>query len=453
MKFLFESNKTSAAIMLRSFLSLLTAVIVIFSCVIILAIGHQLLETSRQSSANIITSLQKTVIDGNHDWQQWRFNSTLDTSTSYVRVHNTRKDAKTEYYYSPGTKKLLKIKPSRIIFIRDLYYQSRTGFLLFKTGNAKGIKYNLWIRLNSQIEILERVIIITVIILILTLLTLPLYIHLIAQRLTNPLAKLTKSSQKISANNFKVNQKLPVPSSPSEVKQLAKSFNHLLENLYYQNSKEKLFVVNAAHELRTPIATIQSHIQLIQRHGQNHPEIVSRSLQYIYSESSQMSELIKELLILSKADDMKLALKKFNLSQSLTEIVAKIKGAIQQPISIQIPAQIFLNAHQQSVEQIVTDLLSNASKYSEKNAPIKLVVEQKVHQIIIRIIDQGIGIPSQEKSHIFERFYRSSNVRGSIAGTGLGLAIANQLAALNHAQILVTDNQPHGSIFSIIFHA
>lgn len=451
MKFLFESKKTSDAIILRSFLSLLTVIIVIFSCVIILAIGQQILEISRQSSNNIITSLQKTVIDGNHDWKQWRFNSTLDTSTSYVRVHNTRKDASTEYYYSPGTKKLLKKQPARVIFIKDLYYQPKTGFLLFKTGHAKGIKYNLWIRLNSQIEILERVIIITIIILILTLLTLPFYIHLIAQRLTDPLAKLTKSSQKISVNNFKTDQKLPVPSSPSEVKQLAKSFNHLLENLYYQNSKEKLFVANAAHELQTPIATIQSHIQLIQRHGHNHPEIISRSLQYIYHESAQMSELIKELLILSRADRMKLTFKKYDLSQSLIEIVTKIKTTIQQPISIQIPAQVVLTAHQQSVEQIVTNLLSNASKYSKKDAPIKLIVERKAHQIIIQIIDQGIGIPPQEKKQIFERFYRSSNVRGSVAGTGLGLAIANQLAKLNHAQIIVTDNQPHGSIFSIIF--
>lgn len=451
MKSFFKKNQNSDAIMLRSFLLLITTIIVVFSVILVIAIGHQLLETSRTTADNIVTSLEKTVIDGNHDWKQWRFNSTLDTSTSYVQIHNTRTTAKTKHYYSPGTQKLLTVQPRRIPLIHDLYYQKNTGFLLFKTGHAKGIDYNLWIKLQSQIKILVRIMLVTFIILLLTLITLPLYIHVITQRLTGSLTKLTHASQKISAENFKGAKKLPVPASPTEVKQLAQSFNHLLDNLYYQNNKEKIFVANAAHELRTPIATIQSHAQLIKRHGQQHPEIINDSLTYIYQESTQMADLIEKLLTLSRADQMRLPLKNYNLSQSLQSIGSKFQKILPQKMELVLPPGITAVADQQTVEQIVANLLTNASKYSPANSVVTLILKQSPQQTTIQICDQGMGISFEEKKHIFERFYRSNNVRGSVAGTGLGLAIAAQLAALNQLKLTVSDNVPHGSIFSLIF--
>lgn len=295
-------RQNSSAIMLRSFLFLVTLIILLSSLTTVVAVGHELLETSAVDSQHVINSLENTVIDGNDDWKNWRLNSTLDTSTSQVLVHNMRKDADAKYYYSPGTKRLLKHRQTKIPFIENLYYVDDTGFEYYNTGHAKGINYQLWMSLNDQVALLLRVVIVAIFILILTLFITPFYIKVISQRITKPLSALTDSAGTASTGNQQKSFMLPVPKRPTEVTDLANSFNRLLSQLYKQSEQEKLFISNAAHELRTPIATIRSHAQLIQRRGKEHPEVIAKSVNYINDESHQMQSLVEELLSLSRAD-------------------------------------------------------------------------------------------------------------------------------------------------------
>ncbi|KRL81576.1 HAMP domain-containing sensor histidine kinase [Secundilactobacillus paracollinoides] len=444
-------RQNSSAIMLRSFLFLVTLIILLSSLTTVVAVGHELLETSAVDSQHVINSLENTVIDGNDDWKNWRLNSTLDTSTSQVLVHNMRKDADAKYYYSPGTKRLLKHRQTKIPFIENLYYVDDTGFEYYNTGHAKGINYQLWMSLNDQVALLLRVVIVAIFILILTLFITPFYIKVISQRITKPLSALTDSAGTASTGNQQKSFMLPVPKRPTEVTDLANSFNRLLSQLYKQSEQEKLFISNAAHELRTPIATIRSHAQLIQRRGKEHPEVIAKSVNYINDESHQMQSLVEELLSLSRADRAVLPLAPYDLSASLTEIADKMRPELQQQLTTVIPENIHITAHADSIEQIIINLLNNAGKYTPVSEPIQLVLSTTTNHVRIQVIDQGAGITDADKAHIFERFYRSSDIRGTIAGTGLGLAIASQLAELNHATLTVADNEPHGTIFSLTF--
>lgn len=444
-------RQNSSAIMLRSFLFLVTLIILLSSLTTVVAVGHELLETSAVDSQHVINSLENTVIDGNDDWKNWRLNSTLDTSTSQVLVHNMRKNADAKYYYSPGTKRLLKHRQTKIPFIENLYYVDDTGFEYYNTGHAKGINYQLWMSLNDQVALLLRVVIVAIFILILTLFITPFYIKVISQRITKPLSALTDSAGTASTGNQQKSFMLPVPKRPTEVTDLANSFNRLLSQLYKQSEQEKLFISNAAHELRTPIATIRSHAQLIQRRGKEHPEVIAKSVNYINDESHQMQSLVEELLSLSRADRAVLPLAPYDLSASLTEIADKMRPELQQQLTTVIPENIHITAHADSIEQIIINLLNNAGKYTPVSEPIQLVLSTTTNHVRIQVIDQGAGITDADKAHIFERFYRSSDIRGTIAGTGLGLAIASQLAELNHATLTVADNEPHGTIFSLTF--
>lgn len=451
MKKRLKLKQNSASIMLRSFVLLTTVIILISGIITIFAVGNQLLETSQSSTNNIIKSLKKTDIDGDDDWENWRANNSLDTSTSYVLVHNMRKDANTKFYYSPDTEDLLSTKPRKVPLIKHLYYRPHMGFLYYATGHAKGINYKLWVKLNSQFATLERVVIVTAAILLLTLLISPLYIQFVADRLTGSLTKLTKSAEESSADMTQQVSQLPVPESPTEVATLATSFNRLLMHLHKQSEKEKLFISNAAHELRTPIATIQTHAQLIKRRGKEHPEIVAKSIDYINDESHQMGNLVDELLALTRADRMALDFKKYNLSNSLVQVKEKMTPLLKQTIITNIPENITIAAHEGSVEQILINLISNAGKYSDSTSKINLRLKKTTDFVAIEVADQGEGISSEDAQHIFERFYRSSDIRGSIPGTGLGLAIAKQLADLNHAELTFTSNKPHGTIFTLKF--
>lgn len=444
-------KQNSSAIMLRSFLFLVTLINLLSSLTTVVAVGHELLETSALNSQHIINSLKNTVIDGDDDWENWRLNSTLDTSTSHVRVHNMRKDADAKYYYSPGTKNLLAHKRLRIPLTRHLYYVGDSGFEYYNSGHAKGIDYQLWVSMDTQFVLLARVVLVAIFILILTLIITPIYIKVVSQRITKPLSALTDSAGAASTGDHQTSFQLPVPNRPTEVTDLANSFNRLLGRLYKQSEQEKLFISNAAHELRTPIATIRSHAQLIQRRGKEHPEVIAKSVNYINDESHQMQSLVEELLTLSRADRAVLPLTSYNFSDALNDIADKMRPQLKQPLNTTIPADIHITAHADSIEQIIINLLNNAGKYTPVTEPIQLVLSASEKQVRVQIIDQGAGITDEDKAHIFERFYRSSDIRGTIAGTGLGLAIARQLAELNHAQLTVMDNVPHGSIFSLIF--
>ncbi|KRM12846.1 HAMP domain-containing sensor histidine kinase [Paucilactobacillus suebicus] len=445
-----QRKENSASIMLRSFILLVTIIIFVASISTVVAVGHELLETSNYNSSKIITSLKNTVIDGDHDWRNWRINNTLDTSTSYVHVHNMRKDAKTKNYYSPGTEKLLSKKMTEIPLIKNLYYRSNAGFYYYGTGHSRGIDYQLWTKVNNELELLIRIVAVLIVILLLTVVISPIYIRVITRRLTSPLSDLTESAESISKDGNR-QLSLPVPDKPTEVTNLATSFNRLLDELEKKSEKEKLFVSNAAHELRTPIATIRSHAQLIQRRGREHPEIIPKSIEYINDESHQMQSLVDELLTLSRADRMTLDFDNYDLSQSLNNISDRLNAAIKQKINRQIEKDIRITANEESIEQIVTSLLSNAAKYSPNDSVITLKLDRINDVTQISVIDEGRGINDEDKPHIFDRFYRSNDVRGSIAGTGLGLSIANELSSLNHAQLSVSDNHPHGSIFTITF--
>ncbi|AVK61535.1 sensor histidine kinase [Lactobacillus sp. CBA3605] len=447
-----QVKQNNASIMLRNMIFMVVAITLLLGLTTVVAVGHQLLEVANENSVNIVKSLEKTVIDGNHDWKNWRRNSTLDTSTSYVHVQNMRVHAKTKNYYSPDTIDLLKVSPKKVPLIKNLYYRNHVGFLYMVHGHAHGIHYQLWVKLNNQLELLMRVIEVMIVILGLTLLVSPFYIRLVAKRLTAPLTTLTAAAQVAVTDNNDQLIKLPVPDKPTEVQTLALSFNDLLAEVYQQTEREKNFVMNAAHELRTPIATIKSNAQLVLRRSKAHPEIIEKSLGYINEESQQMQTLVDELLVLSRADKVVLPLAPYDISASLTELAQRMQPVLSQKLKLVIPAAIEVTANQDSVNQIVTSLLTNAGKYTPAESLLELRLQVANNsELLVQVVDVGPGIIAADKTKVFDRFYRGADVRGTTNGTGLGLAIAKRLASLNHATLTVTDNQPQGSIFTLAF--
>ncbi|MHA5097296.1 sensor histidine kinase [Oenococcus oeni] len=447
-----KNKQSSAAIMLHSLMRFIIIVTLLLGAAIIIAVGHQLLEEVQTTTSHITASLKQTDIDGDDDWESWRKNSTLDTSATYVYVHNKRADAKVSQYFSPHAEKVLKVTPTKVPFLTNVYYHPGIGLLYHRMVHARGIYCTLWQNMNPQLAVLLRVIEVTAILLAVTLLATPLYIRRLTKRLTDPLTTLSHTTQMIAGAKEPGAMRLPVPAQPTEVTELAGNFNELLSMLNERQEQQKLFVMNAAHELRTPIATIRSHAQLIERHGENHPEIITKSVGYITEESRQMQQLIDELLQLSCADRLALDLTPLDLSATVTTIMQKIAGTFEQTATTEIQPDIHITGNESAIEQILVNLVTNAAKYSPAASQITVTLTQQANEAAaLAVKDQGSGISAEDKSHIFERFYRSADVRGTVAGTGLGLAIATQLAQLSNSELTVADDQPQGTIFTLIF--
>ncbi|MFT8400384.1 MAG: HAMP domain-containing sensor histidine kinase [Lentilactobacillus diolivorans] len=423
----------------------------IISLAVVGVVGVQLVHQRQAESIELLSSLKRSIIDDRPDWEQWRKNSTINTQNTYVKVNDRTRNTPTKFY-SSGTKAFLQAKQVHMPLFPALTYVDGYGFMYYRSGSKLGIVSQIWLSLTPVVNVLLSVIIVVFFIFILSLVLGWYFISTTARRLTQPLSQLTATARKQSKSELAYETLLPVPSTPLEVKQLTTSFNELLTSINNKNQQEKTFISNAAHELRTPIAAIRGHIQLIQRHGQDHPEIVGRSIQFINDESSRMQTLVNDLLALSRADRGSAKLTYFDLNSALIETVEEQRAVLKQTIHLNVIPQAVVSANPDNVQQILSALLDNAGKYSPADSQITVTLQKQAGKFILSVENTGPSIPDDQKAQIFERFYRGDQAHNhQVTGTGLGLSIVKQLAELNKIKITVANLSPHGTRFNLIF--
>lgn len=447
-----RTAQTSEKIMTGKIISLVIVSVLLLCFALLVGIGHEMLEQEDHQATGTLVSLKKTKIDSRHDWRILKENSLLNPKTNYVYIYDrTAHDGHT-HFYSPKTYQLLHSKMTKIPVSDNLYYSSKFGFLYHVSGVSKSIRYYLWVNINDKFSLMLRIVEVSLLILGITILISLVYIKLIVSQLTQPLNDLTKNAdQLVKTNQTDALLKVPVKASV-EVQNLTANFNQLLKQLKQQNKRERDFISNATHELKTPIATIKSNVQLIKRRGKEHPEIVARAFSYINDETKLMQNLIDQLLMISKEGHLQSNQKKISLTNLVKQIKDDLQPTIKQKIKLELSGNQKVVADKTMLTIIITNLINNAAKYSEQNTQIHLTLIPYGKQVRLNIADQGIGISQAEKSHIFERFYRGADVRGTIQGNGLGLSLVAELSKINHIQIKLSDNHPQGTIFSLIFN-
>ncbi len=209
----------------------------------------------------------------------------------------------------------------------------------------------------------------------------------------------------------------------------------------------KEFVANVSHELRTPLTTVKTYAETLRDFlgGEIDKEMYAGFLTTIEGEADRMTRLIKDLLILSKLDYGKnnLRLETFNLSKLLADIVkkmtisAKAKNLVleYEPTN---PITEF-EGDKDRIEQVVTNIISNAIKYTFDGGEVHVTSMSVYDTAYIRVKDTGMGIPKKDLAHIFERFYRVDKARSRAqGGTGLGLAIAKEIAEAHGGTIEIS---------------
>lgn len=216
------------------------------------------------------------------------------------------------------------------------------------------------------------------------------------------------------------------------------------------------FVANVSHELKTPVATISGFAEtLCEEEGQD-PASVAEFSRIIYNEAQRLARLIDELLTLSRleSDTIKLDLQKVNLNHLIGSTVSRmsiLSGVKGVKIDYQEPAvAVEVSSDAELIEQIITNLIDNAIKYSPEQSRIEVNLEDYPERAIIKVKDYGIGIPATELPRISERFYRVDKARSrKTGGTGLGLAIVKHLAEVLRAQVSAESTPGIGSTFTV----
>lgn len=214
------------------------------------------------------------------------------------------------------------------------------------------------------------------------------------------------------------------------------------------------FVSMASHEFRTPLATIQSSAALVRRYAEAaNPERQAFHLEKIRTTVNNLTSILNDFLSLNKLEEGRVENQPehFDFQSFCRETIEEIRGLAKpgQEIVFQLSGKndtVFLDPR--LLKNVLYNLLSNAIKYSEKDIRCEGGITDG--QLIIRVKDQGIGIPEADKQHLFERFFRASNVI-NIQGVGLGMNIVQRYLGIMGGQVTFESEEGKGSIFTLNF--
>lgn len=220
-------------------------------------------------------------------------------------------------------------------------------------------------------------------------------------------------------------------------------------------TKQMEFVQNVSHELRTPLTIIQAKQELLLQ--EPNAKIIDKSEDIVLTlnETKRLSKLVKDLLILSRADNQKMVLQKeqVNIDEYIKEIVSpyiEVAEIEEKKISLNLDYKMDINIDTSKIYQLMIILLDNAIKYTECGDEIQINTYQKDNKCVIEVKDTGIGVSDEGLKRIFERFYREDRARNrETGGTGLGLSIANMIVSAHNGTIKASHNQPKGTVFTI----
>lgn len=210
------------------------------------------------------------------------------------------------------------------------------------------------------------------------------------------------------------------------------------------------FLAIAAHELKTPVTSLAGYAQLVRRQlardQRLDPDGIARALGVITGQAEKLSRLLNQLLDLSRLEDGKLILERHptDLTALVTQVVTATRTrATQHPIALEAPATLEAWVDPLRLEQVLTNLLDNAIKYSPDGGQIDVVLARPGDSVVeVMVRDRGLGIPPEHREHVFERFYQAHG-NGHRSGWGLGLYISRQIIEL-HAGELRAEFPPDG---------
>ncbi len=273
--------------------------------------------------------------------------------------------------------------------------------------------------------------------------------HFLARRISRPILKTVEATGKIADGNYGV--RLEEKTDTRELHMLVGSINHLAASLETLEKLRKQLTADVAHELRTPITILQSHIEALME-GVWEP--TQERLESCYEETVRISRLVNDLEQLAKIENQNMKLKKSSFP--IQEMVKKLAAGFENELLmknlhfLQEGPEVILYADPDRIEQVVMNLLSNAVKYSGEGGCITFTAFETEDATGFSITDEGIGISGEELPFIFERFYRADKSRNrSTGGSGIGLTIVKSIVEAHEGRVKVSSRLNEGSTFTV----
>jgi two-component system OmpR family sensor kinase len=291
--------------------------------------------------------------------------------------------------------------------------------------------------------------------------------YLIARSIAKPLQHITLATEKIARGDY--DQQLKI-TSPDEVRRLAASFNVMTQEVKASRQAQRDFVANVSHELKTPLTSIQGFSQAILDGTASDGKAQCHAAQIINDEAERMTRLVNELLDLAKLDagQVVMAQEPVDMGQLLRGCVEKqtpqaAKGGVELRLDLEVLPR--LTGDNDRLAQVFTNLVDNALKHTPQGGRVTVAArevmgqparkgEKAISRIEVSVADTGSGIPPEDLSRVFERFYQVDKSRQRKSkGAGLGLAIAKEIIQAHGGQIKAESVVGVGTKFTVALPA
>jgi heavy metal sensor kinase len=278
--------------------------------------------------------------------------------------------------------------------------------------------------------------------------------YFLARKSLAPVVAMSSQAGRIGAANL--HERLAVQNERDELGHLARSFNSLLDRLSQSFERQRRFMADASHELRTPVAILCGESEVALSRQARSAEEYRESLGVLHQEAERLTHIVEDLFTLTRADAGQYPLqpRDFYLDELIAECVHSARTlALAKNISLNFEgaSESPINADESLVRRMILNLLDNAIKYTTAGGRVIVSCRRVGNEYALSITDTGVGIPLKLQPRIFERFFRVDKARSrseNDGGAGLGLSISRWIAEAHRGRLELTRSDSSGSTFT-----
>ena len=273
-------------------------------------------------------------------------------------------------------------------------------------------------------------------------------VFVLSRQVLAPVQRVTQAAARVTGRDL--SQRVPVPRSNDEMRELAVTINHMLERLQESFETQRRFTADASHELRTPVTAIVGHANYLLRRTEPSSAQVD-SLTVIRREAERMAKLVNDLLELARADaGFSISKEPMNLVDVVEAVhmeISPVAGDVN--VEVDVPHPVMeVEGDPSRLKQVVLNLVQNAINAGAHEIRVSLYKEKG--DVVLQVLDDGPGIPAEAIEHLFDRFYRVDGARSTRGnGSGLGLAIVRWIVNQHGGKVDVESKLGEGSVFSV----
>lgn len=274
-----------------------------------------------------------------------------------------------------------------------------------------------------------------------------------AGRALKPVRELSKTIEEVNSNNLSLH--VDTGGREDEVGQLGNSFNAMMDKVSSSFERQKRFSANAAHELKTPLASIQLGLEVLELDEHPTQAQMEWALTVTKTNTERMIQLVENLFTLSsdKECEMNDCIDIKTVFSQISEELAASMYNKNITLTMEMNENIQISGNASMLYRAFFNLVENAVKYNKENGTIRLTVSKENDAVKVCITDSGMGISKDDLEHIFEPFYRADQSRSrKMGGSGLGLSLVYDIMMRHNAQIFVESQLDMGTTFVLLFN-